>query len=368
MRKLSLATIIIFFGLSLTFGQSGRVQTYSESLAPEEKNPSKSKAQLAGERETTETKVADDVIRVDTDLVVIPVQINDRGGKPVSDVRRGEFKIFENGVEQEIAYFSDGEQPFTVALVLDMSYSSVFKLQEIQKAAMTFVNQLRSDDKVMIVSFDEKARVLCEPTNNRKVLRLAIEATKIASGTSLYTALDLVLNEKMSRVSGRKAVVLLSDGVDTSSPKLKAEDILQMLGSTDVLIYPIQYDTYDDVQKSRKNDAQVFYDEDDRPYVVEAPRKKGEREEDYREADYFLKETASQTGGKIFRVSSTTNLNSAFAKIAEELRKVYSLGYYPSSERKFGVTYTIKVRVYRPNLTIKARTNYLLNRNKNAGN
>lgn len=350
---LFISLLSVLFAASL-FAQSRRVVNYSESQSSAKIQP-----QSASENRQTNENNEPDIIRVETDLVVIPTQITDRGGRVVTGIKKEEFQIFENGVAQEIAYFSGEEQPFTVALVLDMSYSSVFKLEEIQRAAFAFINQLRPQDRVMVVSFDEKARVLCEPTNNRKVLRLAIEGAKIASGTSLYTALDLVLNQKFAAVSGRKAIVLLSDGVDTSSAKTNAAGIVKNLGASDVLIYPIQYDTYEDVQKSRKENAQIFLDEDDRPIVVELPKEKGERETDYRAAEDFLKEISTQTGGRIFRVSSTTNLNAAFFSIAEELRKVYSLGYYPSEKRKIGLRYPLKVRVYRPNLNVRARDSYI---------
>lgn len=350
-------TILIF--ISPLFGQAGRVPVYSESSS--DKTVEKD-GKLSPVGKTND----DGIIRIETDLVIIPTQISQRSGKPVTDIKKEEFKIFENGQLQEIAYFSNEEQPFTVALVLDMSYSSVFKLQEIQNAALAFVNQLRENDKVMIVSFDEKARVLCEPTSNRKVLKLAIEGAKIASGTSLYSAFDLVLNEKFNSADGRKAIVLLSDGVDTSSPNVTANEILKQIIETDVLVYPIQYNTWNDVQKSRKNSAQVFYDENDRPYSIELPRKKGEREEDYKVADNFLKEISTRTGGRVFRVSSNTNLNQAFANIADELRKVYILGYYPSEERKVGVRYSIKVRIYRPNLFIRARNGYIWQPERNS--
>ena len=361
MRNFAKIGYIILIFIVPLFGQAGRVPVYSESSSDKniENNGEKSPIEKPNDNN-------DEVIRIETNLVIIPAQVSQRSGKPVTDITKEEFKIFENGNLQEIAYFSNEEQPFTVALVLDMSYSSVFKLQEIQNAALTFVNQLRENDKVMVVSFDEKARVLCEPTSNRKVLKLAIEGAKIASGTSLYSALDLVLNEKFSSVAGRKAIVLLSDGVDTSSPNLTADDILKQTIETDVLVYPIQYNTWDDVQKSRKNSAQIFYDEDDRPYSIELPRKKGEREEDYKAANDFFKEIANQTGGRVFRVSSNTNLNQAFANIADELRKVYVLGYYPSEERKVGVRYSIKVRVYRPNLFIRARNGYLWQPERNS--
>lgn len=361
MRNFAKIGFIVLILISPLFGQAGRVPVYSESSS--DKNIEKEGKQSPIEK-TKENN--DEVIRIETDLVIIPAQISQRSGKPVTDITKEEFKIFENGKVQEIAYFSNEEQPITVALVLDMSYSSVFKLQEIQNAALTFVNQLRENDKVMVVSFDEKARVLCEPTSNRKVLKLAIEGAKIASGTSLYSALDLVLNEKFNTVTGRKAIVLLSDGVDTSSPNLTANDVLMEIAETDVLVYPIQYNTWNDVQKSRKNSAQVFYDEDDRPYSVEMPRKKGEREEDYKAANGFLKEISNQTGGRVYRVSSNTNLNQAFANIADELRKVYILGYYPSEEKKVGVRYSIKVRVYRPNLFIRARNGYIRQPDRNS--
>jgi len=356
MRKMLLIGLIVSFSFGSIMAQSGRVQIYSESI-PKSQNdaPVVELPQQAGKAPVDD----DDVVRVETDLVTIPVQIAERSGQPVSDIRREEFKIFENGVEQEVAYFSNEDQPFTVALVLDMSYSSVFKLHDIQAAALLFVNQLREHDRVMVVSFDEKARVLCEATNDRKILRLAIEGSRIESGTSLYSALDLVISEKFAKVPGRKAVVLLSDGVDTSSPKITAEDIVKAAASTDVLIYPIYYDTFDDVQKSRRDNAQVLYDDDDRPYTVERPRVKGERESDYEAARTFLQTVADQTGGRIQRVRSTTNLNQAFSRIADELRKIYSLGYYPSGERKAGYKYAIKVRVYRPNLKVRARENYI---------
>ena len=357
---------ILLFSVSLPNAQSRRVSAvYSESSAPPEKKDLKNSPQIvktiepASKNETNDS----DVLRVDTDLVVIPTRIYSRDGKIVTNLKKEEFKVFEDGVEQELAYFSGEEQPFTVALVLDMSYSSVFKLEEIQAAAFAFINQLREKDKVMIISFDEKARVLCEPTNNRKVLRLAIEATKIQSGTSVYTALDLALNQKLNQISGRKAVVLLSDAVDTSSENLTAEDILKNIGDSDVLIFPIQYDTYDDVQKTRKQTAQIFYDDDDRLIVVEMPKKKGERQEDYKTAEHFLNELANLTGGRVDKVSSTTNLNQAFARIAEELRRIYSLGFYPSDKKQVGVRYRLKVRVYRPNLLIRARNSYIWKRN-----
>lgn len=332
--------------------QSNNNRKYSESVPTLERSPAESKRPKSVEDP--------DTIRVETDLIVVPTQVTDRSGRTIIDLKRGEFKVYENGVEQELAYFAAEEQPFTVALLLDMSYSSVFKIGEIQAAALAFIDQLKADDKVMIVAFDEKVRVLCKPTTDRYALRLAVEATRIGSGTSLYTAIGDVIETHLSSVKGRKAIVLLSDGVDTTSKMSGPDALLRAISETDTIFYPIRYDTFDDVQKTRQNQAEVRYDEDDRPYVVVKPRIKGEREEDYRVAEKFLGDISSQTGGRTFRVSSTTNLANAFRSISDELRKVYSLGYYPSGEREVGVRYAIKVRVYRPNLIVRARSGYLV--------
>lgn len=357
MRKLLHIVFLIFLLYGLSFGQSGKVKIYSES------DSSNKQAEILLPESVESKEIVDnadeEIIRVETNLVIIPTQVSERSGKSVTDLQREEFKIFENGIEQEIAYFSNREQPFTVALLLDMSYSSVFKLEDIQSAAFKFINQLRPDDKVTIISFAEDVRVLCELTNNKKVLQLAIEAAKIASGTSLYSALDLVLNEKLKNITNRKAVVLLSDGVDTSSSDATMKDILAQIGTDDILIYPIQYNTYNDVQKNRKKDAQIIYDDNDRPIIVKSPKTKGERKADYEQADEFIEKIADQTGGRIYKVNSTTNLNRAFGKIADELRKIYSIGYYPSEETKSGVRYALKVRIYRPNLIVRARENYV---------
>ncbi|MBK8811847.1 MAG: VWA domain-containing protein [Acidobacteria bacterium] len=336
--------------------QSGNVKTYSESVPTLERKTSESDKPRKTEKKTDD----DETIRVETDLIIVPTQVTDRSGRALTNLRKGEFKIFENNVEQEIAYFAAEEQPFTVALLLDMSYSSVFKIADIQSAALSFINQLKPDDKVMIVAFDEKVRVLCKPTNNRYALKLAVEATRIGSGTSLYSAIDGVLRDYFSTIKGRKAVVLLSDGVDTTSQSFDARSVMRSISETEVIFYPIQYDTYEDVQKTRQNQAEIRYDEDDRPYAVIKPRVKGEREEDYRAANEFVEDIADRTGGRTFKVSSTTNLASAFKTVADELRRVYSLGYYPSGNREVGVRYAIKVRVYRPNLVVRARNGYEL--------
>lgn len=346
-------TIIRVLGFLIAFaalasGQSARQVKYSEGVTR-----IKAKPAAAVDEADKET------IRVETDLVTIPVRVTSKSSRPVADIKESEFRVFENDVEQKIAYFSSLDQPFTVALLLDMSYSTVFKINEIQSAALQFVAQLKPNDKVTVIAFDRKPRVLCQPTSDRKVLRLAIEAVRTGSGTSVYDSLQIALNKQLGAITGRKAIVMLSDGVDTYSAVSSKKEILRLIEEDDAIVYPLRYDTFDDVRKNRRKDAEIRYDDDDRPYIYEAPPGKGERENDYAEAREFLDTIADASGGRVFKVSSATNLNNAFTKIAEELRKTYSLGYYPSDERQPGVTYTLKVRIYRPDLNIRTRESFI---------
>ena len=347
--------------------QSARAKNYSESRAVTERPKASQFAASSvpaaiAEKPVSVEKPDLEVIKIETDLVIVPFRVTDKKGRNIADVRREEVKIFEAGEEREIAYFSDIDQPFTVALVLDMSYSSVFKLKDIQEAAKKFVAQLRPADRVMVISFAERPIVLCEPTGDRRILGMAIDGARIASGTGLYRTLDMVLNHKLKPIEGRKAIVMLSDGVDTSSKLETAASIGRDVSESDVLIYPIRYNTFDDVQKTRRDTAPIQYDEDDKPYSVETRRGRGEREEDYAAAKEFLGSIAQDTGGRMYNVTSTINLDEAFANIANELRKIYTLGYYPSSERESGASFEVKVRVYRPDLNIRTRERFATTR------
>src|SRR3989442_5112561 len=210
---------------------------------PNEQKPSSTQQKDAGPEEVG----AGDVVRVDTTLVSIPVSVMDRDGKYIPNLNKQDFRIWEDGVEQQVAYFASVEKPFTVALLIDTSVSTQEKLRDIQDAAMTFVQQLRADDRVMVVSFDDKIRVLAQPTNDRYVVRGAIEQVRPGSGTRLYDAVDQIINQYLNRVEGRKAMVLFTDGVDTTSKHASYESTVREAEELDALIYPVEFDTYEDM-------------------------------------------------------------------------------------------------------------------------
>ncbi|HEU4770151.1 MAG TPA: VWA domain-containing protein, partial [Pyrinomonadaceae bacterium] len=157
-----------------------------------------------------------DVVRIDTNLVTVPVSVLDRQGRFISDLRSEKFRVFENGVEQQIVHFEPTDKPFTVALMLDTSASTFFHLWEIKAAAIAFAKQLRPQDRVLVVTFDRLVMLLTEATNDQKVITEVIERdAHTGFSTRLYDSIDLVMKRRLNKIPGRKAIVLFTDGVDT---------------------------------------------------------------------------------------------------------------------------------------------------------
>lgn len=401
-----------------------------------------------------------DVVKVDTTLVSIPVAVMDRDGKYIPDLVKENFRIWENDVEQKVAYFGSTEKPFTVALVIDTSASTRYKIEEIQDAAIAFVNQLRPDDKVIVVSFDDKIKgVDRRPTNDRATLRNWIQDTRIGSGTRLYDAVDQVINNVFSHIDGRKAIVLFTDGVDTTSKHSTYETTLQDAEESDALIYPVEYDTSSDMgiwfpgggggsrrggnyptsgrnypnggnnpngtgrtnpngnggnypngnggnypngngggngggnsggnngrnnPNSNQSGGSIFdvlgailnggaYPSGGNSGGGRRNRGgwpggggggAGTTRGEYELADQYLHDLARVSGARLYD-SEQTNLNTAFQSVAEELRRQYSLGYYPKNAPQTGERRNIKVRVNRPELVVRTRDSYVFQQGAN---
>jgi len=332
--------------------------------------PAKELSSSPLEKSTDEEVSEGDVVRIETNLVTVPVSVLDRQGRFIADLKREQFKVLENGVEQRIAYFEPTEKALTVALVLDTSGSTIFHLWEIKEAAIAFAKQLRPQDRVLVVTFDEMVMLLTEATNDLNVVTEVIQRNaRTGFSTRLYDAIDLVIKERLNKIEGRKAIVLFTDGVDTSSYQATYQSTLREVDERDVLIYPIQYDTTDYMaatqrpanvtitQNSSSNwpfpsrsSSQVTYSN---PTIQGAPTKA-----DYERADQFLHQLADKTGGRLYQANDRTQLTDAFSRIAEELRYQYSLGYYPQTSLETGERRVIRVRVDQPNLAVRARESY----------
>ncbi len=290
----------------------------------------------------------DTPLRIETTLVLVPVSVMDRDGKFAPGLTAKDFQVFEDGAQQEITDFGSAENPLHIALMLDVSGSTQFKIEDIQEAALTFVDQMRPQDQVMVVSFDSRVMVESEFTNDRERLKIAIMRTRTGGGTRFYDALDLALTERLNKIQGRKAIVLFTDGVDTVSRLAGWKEIITRFEEAGVLVYPVRYDTWSDMQANFSPALP--------PGVTRSIP--GSTKEDYEAAARRLKELAARTGARYYEVENIGDTKQAFASIAEELRRQYWLGYYPANTARDGRYRKIRVTVNNPEVVIRARDGY----------
>jgi len=230
-RRAVLIFLVVAIALTAAFAQT----------RPASQKPNSPKPTPTQQPETL-PEDSQDVEKITTDLVTIPLIASDSDGKYVTDLRQEEFSILEDNVPQQIAFFGKVAAPFHVVLMLDTSSSTKNHLRKIQDAAFAFVQQLQPVDRVKIVSFDDKVRDLNEFTADREVLRAAINGTRSGDGTKVYDAVELAMNT-LRKIRGRKAIVLFSDGMDWYSDKATFEGTVRYLDEEGVVIYPIRYDT-----------------------------------------------------------------------------------------------------------------------------
>ena len=308
----------------------------------------------------------DEVLRVETTLVTLPVTVSDRHGKLIRDLKQKQFRIYENGVEQEIAYFEPPAEPdnsspspaqpnFTLALLLDVSDSTALKLEQIQRAALAFVNLLRPGDRVMVISFDKRVHLLTDATTDRDAVHNAVAHTRTGGGTSLYDALLFAIRRLDSTV-GRKAIVLLTDGVDTSTGGPTADDAVRAAQASDAVIYPIQYDTFGDFSDTTSRDT---YGAGEFGKVAHVTKNGEPASEAYKRATLYLRLLADKTGGHFQYTDSLKNLSRSFEELASKLREQYTLGYYPKNKAADGTPRQIKVEVEGPKVTVRTRKSYV---------
>jgi VWFA-related protein len=371
---------------SSSLAQSGR------KPAPPPASPTQGQVQRESERErVTNRPLADNTpvtvddtgtIKMDTALVTIPASVIDRDGKFVPFLKKRDFRLYEDGIEQDIENLTSVETPFHLALVIDTSNSTMFRLEDIQDAAFAFVKQLREDDQVMIASFDGKVCFHCDFTNDYEALRLAIYETRTGGSTKLYEAVDKVV-DRLSQVEGRKAVVLFTDGVDTASRRANYQNTINKVEESGALVYPIRYDTENEQQGGAvpsanpnpwpwPNPSPSPYPPNRRKWPFDklvssmfpqwpsrAPSGgAGTSSGEYRKGARYLQELADRSGGRLYQADTLYNLSQAFSNIAEELRHQYSLSYYPTNSRKDGAYRRVKVRLEKPGMIVRAREGY----------
>lgn len=220
--------------VSACLGQAARRAPQSEPLKKTQPVPSETTPNNADQN--------DQSVKLLATVVTVPVIASDHDGRYITDMRREEFSLEEDGLKQEIVFFATVNEPFHVVLMIDTSASAQEKLGQIRRAAATFVEQLKPSDRVKVISFDDEVRDLCEFTNDRAELSRAIDQTRPGHGTKMYDAFAHALRE-MQSIQGRKAIVLFTDGVDMVSTGAHSYDNISGVEESGVIVYPIRYDT-----------------------------------------------------------------------------------------------------------------------------
>jgi VWFA-related protein len=339
-----LGVIFIFLSLiaSPAFGQSAEEKTQQDQQQPS--------------------------IKIGTNLVIVPVIVTDRYGNFVTGLQRGDFALREEDSPQKIEDFSSTEAPFHVALLIDSSRSTQNKLDKIRKAALTFIKQLLPNDRVMVVGFDEKVRFVSGFTNNHAELERAIKSLKSSYLTSLYDAIHLTITEKMSRIPGRKAIVVLTDGVDTASKQATFESVIDLVASQGIITYAVQYETRNDGGPVMKpmfipGISNSFAPRSSANWQEPSTRVNSQQRQPIRDryliAADFLRTLAAQSGALHLRAENIENTSYAFHIIANELHNQYTLTYISTNEQRDGNYRAIAVQVKNPDLIVRARRRYL---------
>jgi VWFA-related protein len=288
--------------------------------------------------------------RTAVDAVAVPVTVEDEKGRPVPGLAATDFRVFEDDAEQRIeAVLTEGE-PLDVALVLDTSASMRARIEETRSAGAAFVEALGPDDRVMVVSFNSRAYLGCELTSDRGDIRRAILLARTGGSlTRLYDTLDAVVTERLERIPRRKAVVLLTDGVDVGSGFATAQAAIERFQSSNVPVFALRYDTRGDLRPG----APSVMPRSAVPLAV--PSGLFYQEPFYETARRFLWDLGQASGGRVDVAAAPEEIAKGFGRIAAELRRQYVLYYYSPHARGEGM-HRIRVEVGRPGLVVRSRT------------
>ena len=302
-------------------------------------------------------------LRLETTLVEVPVTVTNARGTYVSDMKQRDFALFEDGARQQIEFFRTVEEPFSVALLIDSSNSTSDQLDQIREAVSAFLDNLRSRDRAMIIQFNDSVEKLTELTSDKEVLRRSLNEIESGEFTQVYEAVYTAVWEEFENVQGRKAAIVFTDGIDTASSEISAQDTIDaVLDEEDVVVYPIRYSTKRDVLRklARKYDSPMSPSVNADPERAIPDDVRLKLDQTYRKADSYLEQLANSSGGVMEYADSLSDLKPALQRIANELRQQYLLAYYPSNTDKTRELRRIEVRSLRPGVKVRARPAYNL--------
>ena len=279
------------------------------------------------------TNAQQPAFRSGIDVVSLNVTVA-QGQRYVTDLEQGDFNVYEDGVQQNVTFFNKTNLPIALALLLDTSASMDTKLPTAQEAAIGFAKRLRQQDLAEIIDFDNRVNMLQAFTNSSQDLEQAIRKTSAGGSTSLYNAIYVALKDLKKAVAKnaeeirRQAIVVLSDGEDTSS-LLPFEEVLDLAKRSETAIYSVGL---------RDNDSGGS--------------------KTFKEAEFVLRQFSQETGGRAFFPNQLAELNNVYGQIADELSSQYTVGYSSRNPKRDGAWRRIVVRVSRPNVTVRTKSGY----------
>ena len=273
--------------------------------------------------------------RVTVDLISMNVTVTDTRNRFVTDLGRDDFRVFEDGIHQDISVFSQEDLPLRMILLLDSSASMEDKMTFAQQAAVNFVKTMKSDDVTEVVEFGSKAHIIEPFTADTEVLSRAIRRTQAGGTTSLFNALYIALKDLSRRRADirRQAIIVLSDGEDTSS-LVTFEQVLELTKDTVVTIY-----------------------------TISLRREAGRGSKHFSEAEHVLKKLAEETGGQSFFPGHIDELESTYERIAKELKSQYNIGYVSNNSRRDGSWRRVVVQTAFDRLLVRTKLGYYAPRN-----
>lgn len=302
----------------------------------------------------------DEVIKIDSSLVRLNVGVVDSRGRPITNLDRSSFTLLEDGVKQEISRFEPTVAPFSVVMILDMSGSTLSMRQVMKMSAFRFIDALSPDDRVAVVEFYDKVNLRNDFTNDRRVIANSIDVSNGRGKSQFYKAVDFSLNKLAKEGNRRKAIIVLSDGVDTAVRdndrdfllKLKEEEmptaikpdtseiLTRMLSKSDALgvtIYPLALPTGDPAKLADPTPIQVAM---------------------YKAARSRLQIVADRTGGTLNAINRLEDMGRIYAQVAADMRALYTIEYQPTNDKRDGKWRAIKIQTGDPDLISRTRQGY----------
>jgi Ca-activated chloride channel homolog len=331
----------------------------------------------------------DEPIKLKSDLVMVTSSVIDRQGNVLKSLKAEDFTIFEDGIKQKIEHFASTEEPFTIMLLLDVSGSTRDDIALIKSAAKNFLAELREKDKVGVIVFSGEVEMIADLKDSRAKVAAAIERLTSTpgedgyqfspeTGTSFYDALYLAIDEtRFKEIEGRKAIICVSDGVDSTS-KMYYREVATLIDKSEASVYFLELNTEDatlgkllrdnqDPQHVNFSQSQIkrYFDEFDsdsieryKPHkLLSAETKRKMNKGLYDIARREMREVAERTGGRQYPVRSLNDLSGVYKQVADDLRSQYSIGYYPANDAHDGRWRKIRVELKRGG-TVRARSGY----------